>query len=114
MPEWCSRARVRFAAPNRRALAPCAPFRLIQEAIREGYFSGVLAVIWTAVTMPGYGQVPKMWDDDAMATLEVPLAEASASPRFPPADYYYRIPVGPIYKSYVAASAVRAWRDRTA
>jgi len=27
MPERCSRARVRFAAQNRRALALCAPFR---------------------------------------------------------------------------------------
>jgi mono/diheme cytochrome c family protein len=41
-----------------------------------------------------------MWDDRAMATLELPLAEPTASPKYPPADYYYRIPVRPIYKSY--------------
>jgi hypothetical protein len=45
-------------------------------------------------------QVPKTWDDRAMATLQVPLADAGASPVPVSADYYYRIPVRPIYKSY--------------
>ena len=44
--------------------------------------------------------IPKTWDDAAMATLEVPLANPIASPKHAPADYYYRIPVRPIYKSY--------------
>ena len=34
MPERCSRARVRFAAQNPRALAPSAPFRQMQD--RDG------------------------------------------------------------------------------
>jgi hypothetical protein len=61
----------------------------------------LLFAVATFISTPGYCQVPKMWDDAAMATLEVPLAEAAASPKFPPPDYYYRIPVCPIYKSYV-------------
>lgn len=44
--------------------------------------------------------IPRMWDDEEMAELEVPLADAAASPRHLSADYYYRIPVRPIYKSY--------------
>ena len=44
--------------------------------------------------------IPRTWDDQAMATLEVPLAAASASPVHVSADYYYRIPVRPIYKTY--------------
>ena len=44
--------------------------------------------------------VPKMWDDAAMSTLEVPLANPIGSPKQAPADYYYRIPVRPIYKQY--------------
>ena len=60
----------------------------------------LLFAVVTVGTTVGYCQVPKMWDDAGMATLEVPLAEAAASPKFPPADYYYRIPVRPIYKSY--------------
>jgi hypothetical protein len=41
-----------------------------------------------------------MWDDRAMAALELPLAEPGASPKYPTADYYYRIPVRTIYRSY--------------
>jgi hypothetical protein len=44
--------------------------------------------------------IPKTWDDDAMSTLEVPLADPIGSPRQITADYYYRIPVRPIYKQY--------------
>jgi hypothetical protein len=44
--------------------------------------------------------VPKTWDDQAMATLEVPLANPIGSPKHVSADYYYGIPVRPIYKSY--------------
>ena len=46
--------------------------------------------------------VPKTWDDEATATLEVPLANLVGSPKHVSADYYYRIPVPPIYKSYPA------------
>lgn len=44
--------------------------------------------------------MPKTWDDQAMASLEVPLADPTGSPAHISADYYYRIPVRPIYKSY--------------
>ena len=44
--------------------------------------------------------IPKIWDDKALARLGVPLAEAAASPVPVSADYYYRMPVRPVYKSY--------------
>lgn len=44
--------------------------------------------------------VPQTWNDEEMATLEVPIADPAGSPTHIPADYYYRIPVRPIYKSY--------------
>ena len=44
--------------------------------------------------------IPRTWDDAAMKTLEVPLANPAASPKHVSADYYYRIPVRPIYKQY--------------
>jgi hypothetical protein len=44
--------------------------------------------------------IPRMWDDAAMATLEVPLADPIGSPKHVSAEYYYRIPVRPIYKQY--------------
>jgi hypothetical protein len=44
--------------------------------------------------------IPKTWNDAAISTLEVPLANPVGSPKHVSADYYYRIPVAPIYKSY--------------
>jgi len=44
--------------------------------------------------------IPKTWDSAALDTLEVPLAEPSASPVPVSPDFYYAIPVRPIYKSY--------------
>lgn len=42
---------------------------------------------------------PKV-DDEAITTLEIPLANPVGSPKHISADYYYKIPVRPIYKSY--------------
>src|SRR5262245_9946122 len=44
--------------------------------------------------------IPKTWDDQAIASLEVPPADPAVSRAHVSADYYYRIPVRPIYKSY--------------
>jgi hypothetical protein len=44
--------------------------------------------------------IPKTWDDSALASLQLPLAEPGVSPKDVPADYYYRLPVRPIYRSY--------------
>lgn len=44
--------------------------------------------------------IPKTWDQEALATLEVPLAEPSASPKPVPFEFYYAMPVRPVYKSY--------------
>jgi len=44
--------------------------------------------------------IPRTWDDQAVASLQVPLAVADASPVQIPSTYYYGIPVRPIYKSY--------------
>ena len=68
----------------------------------------VLTSVATAIPdgwaqIPGSGSrpvIPKTWDDAAMATLEVPLANPVGSPKHVPAGYYYKIPVRPIYKSY--------------
>jgi hypothetical protein len=44
--------------------------------------------------------VPRVWDDQAIATLEVPLANPVGSPKHISSEFYYRIPVRPIYKTY--------------
>jgi hypothetical protein len=44
--------------------------------------------------------IPRVWDDDEMASLHVPLADQTTVPKQVSADYYYNIPERPIYKSY--------------
>ena len=44
--------------------------------------------------------IPKTWDDNEIAALEIPLSDPTSSPKHITSDYYYRIPVRPIYKSY--------------
>jgi hypothetical protein len=44
--------------------------------------------------------IPKTWDDQQIAGLELPLANPADSPKHVSADYYYRIPVRPIYRQY--------------
>jgi len=44
--------------------------------------------------------IPKTWDDLVMPSLEIPPADTAVSRGHVSADYYYRIPVRPIYKSY--------------
>src|SRR5580700_11189419 len=43
---------------------------------------------------------PRVWDDQEIATLEVPLANPVGSPKHITSSFYYRIPVRPIYKTY--------------
>ena len=45
-------------------------------------------------------QVPRAWDSNELASFELPLVNAEASARHVSPDYYYRIPVRSIYKSY--------------
>jgi hypothetical protein len=45
-------------------------------------------------------QIPKTWDDAEIAKHEIPLADPAGSPKHVSSDYYYRIPVLPIYKGY--------------
>jgi hypothetical protein len=44
--------------------------------------------------------IPRTWDDEAMASVEVPLPQAGYSPVHVSSDFYYKIPVRPIYKTY--------------
>ena len=60
-----------------------------------------IQVGWARKSSGGFRPViPRLWDDAAMATLEVPLADPVGSPKHVAADYYYKIPVRAIYKSY--------------
>jgi len=44
--------------------------------------------------------VPKTWDNQALASLELPLATRSLPAEHISSDYYYQMPVRPVYKSF--------------
>lgn len=49
---------------------------------------------------PFHPHVPKVWDDQAVATMEVPLAQRDRSPKYMSSAEYYALKVRPIYRSY--------------
>ncbi|HQR39132.1 MAG TPA: hypothetical protein PLF26_12110 [Blastocatellia bacterium] len=68
--------------------------------------AAIIGVMLLAVDGADSGQgrsspdIPRTWDDEAMRGLELPLADATATPRQVSADFYYRMPVRPIYRTY--------------
>ena len=44
--------------------------------------------------------IPRTWNEEALASVELPLASTGVPSEHVPRDYYYRMPVRPIYKSY--------------
>ena len=46
--------------------------------------------------------IPKAWDDRAVESMEVPLAQRDRSPRYMTSAEYYALKVRPIYRSYPA------------
>src|ERR1039458_9093299 len=64
-----------------------------------------LGLYLLAALFPGFGQtsftpvVPRIWDDQAMREVELPLA-ARIPVRHVGSEYYYRIPVRPNLKTY--------------
>ena len=44
--------------------------------------------------------IPKTFDDEALSTMDVPLANAAFSPVHGKAELYYKLRVRPLYKTY--------------
>lgn len=67
---------------------------------------GAAGLLFSAVALfadsaaPFRPRIPRTWDDAEIKHTEVPLAHAEYSPRHISADFYYRMPVRPIYRSY--------------
>lgn len=87
---------------------PVADALMILRMIRRWTVTGFALVALTTLfkhspsRTPGGppAATPRVWDDGKLASLEVPLVNASASPVHISSDYYYRIPVRPIFRSY--------------
>jgi hypothetical protein len=59
---------------------------------------GFLCVLKSGVA--AQPQVPRAWDEAALSSFELPLVNAGASAHHVSPDFYYRIPIRPIFKSY--------------
>jgi hypothetical protein len=53
-------------------------------------------------------KIPKSWDQSDLDQMDVPVADPTYSQKAVSPDYYYRIPVIPIYKSYPVYAPGRA------
>ena len=68
---------------------------------RHATVSLFVAAFWAVGSSGGSGQTaPRVWDDGELRVFELPLAKPEASARHAPSNYYYRIPIRRIYKSY--------------
>jgi hypothetical protein len=53
------------------------------------------------LAQPRYSpNIPKTWDAAALASLEVPQPDRRYSPVAVPVEYYYQVPIRPVYKTY--------------
>jgi hypothetical protein len=59
----------------------------------------VIGVV-TACSREAPIEIPKVWDDDAMRSVELPLVNASLSPVYLSSDFYYRIPEMEVFRTY--------------
>jgi hypothetical protein len=66
--------------------------------------TAAVTILWATTSMlaqsPYHPEIPRTWDKEAMATLEVPHPDPRYSPVAVPAEYYYSVPVRPVYKAY--------------
>ena len=81
----------------------------VTRSLTKLSFLFLIAVFTLLASNPGAGQshhqkpltrIPKTWDERALQSQQVPLANRAMSPKNISADYYYRMPVRPVYKSY--------------
>jgi hypothetical protein len=45
-------------------------------------------------------QISKIWDEEAFHSMDIPLVGLGQAPTQLPAEYYYKIPIGKIFKTY--------------
>jgi hypothetical protein len=65
--------------------------------------SALLVVVWLIISPANAGwnpTIPKVWDEEALRDFELPLPQTETKVKHISSDYYYRMPVRPIYKTY--------------
>jgi hypothetical protein len=83
------------------------PLRLIGQRKKlsmraRAYLAGctILAIAGTGAAQTFHPDIPRAWDDQEVARLEVPLAQRDRSPRYLSSEEYYALKVRPIYRTY--------------
>ncbi len=62
---------------------------------------GGIAMVGVGAAQTSFrADIPRTWDEAALHALEVPAPDPAYTPKAVPADYYYKIPVRPIYRGY--------------
>jgi mono/diheme cytochrome c family protein len=62
--------------------------------------AGLLVIVALGRAQEFRPEIPKVWDDEAVAGFELPLAQRDRSPRHLSSSEYYALKVRPIYKTY--------------
>jgi hypothetical protein len=65
-----------------------------------GFLATLTAVAGSVPQAPASSPIPRTWDDAEVHAFEMPLAQPEYSPKHVPSEYYYSVPVRPIYRSY--------------
>src|SRR5688572_15593379 len=60
----------------------------------------VLIAVLLPATLVTAQAPPRVWDAAELASFELPLVHKEASPKHVATDYYYRMSVRPVYRSY--------------
>jgi hypothetical protein len=80
-------------------------FRVSKEAHMRRAICVIAVTLFTlaahgAGDPPFHPDIPKAWDDQAVATMELPLAQRDRSPKYMSSAEYYALKVRPIYRAY--------------
>ena len=60
----------------------------------------ILTIACPSSAQEFHADIPKVWDDSALKTFEVPLSRRDRSPRYMASEEYYKLKVRPIYRTY--------------
>src|SRR5689334_10219533 len=80
----------------------------------QSYGVGTMLLLFVATVAAGQdgsqfqAEIPRVWDERALREMEIPVVVPKYSPKPVTAEYYYKIPVRTIYKSYPVYAPGRA------
>ena len=87
-----------------RAMLP--PLKALQMLFRTGALAVIAAACFAQSSFKP--RIPTIWNDRDIAEMEIPVSNPAYSPHHVSAEYYYRIPVRPIYRTYPLYAPGRA------